>query len=158
MSHSCASGISESKAKPPGTRICSSYFGLQYYFLESFLEVDEKWHLYNAGQWYTMNTNLLNWENLRELNDEKSLSLVVKSPTHSSPNNVLLTERCDPIILLLQMTTDIYNLTGFPTQLAIMVHCNDETICFQDSVLSDVFRKWLFRLWDIIISPSGPMS
>ena len=44
------------------------------------------------------------------------------------------------------MTAAIYNLTGFPTQLAIMVHCNDETICFQDSVLSDVFRKWLFLL------------
>ena len=91
------------------------------------------WHLHNAGQWYTMNPNLLNSENLRELNDENSLSLVVKNPTHSSLNNVLLTERCNPITLLLQMITAIYNLTGFPTQLAITVHCSDETICFQDS-------------------------
>ena len=58
---------------------------------------------------------------MRELNDENSLSLVVKNLTHSSLNNVSLTERCDPIILLLPMITAIYNLTGFPTQLAIMV-------------------------------------
>ena len=115
------------------------------------------WHLHNAGQWYTMNPNLLNSENLRELNDENSLSLVVKNPTHSSLNNVLLTERCNPITLLLQMITAIYNLTGFPTQLAITVHCSDETICFQDSILSDVFGKWPFLLWDIIILPSGTM-
>ena len=65
------------------------------------------------------------WINLNYAN---ILSSVVKNPTHSSLYNVLLAERCDPVILLLQMIPTIYNLTGFSTPFVISMHPSAETV------------------------------
>lgn len=60
------------------------------------------------------------------LNEANTLFLTVKDPTHSSLKNVLQTEWCDLILLLLQMVTAFYQLPGFSTQFVNTVHSGNE--------------------------------